>query len=390
MSPVQKFFVIFFSALLFSCTTDAGLPEYLKEIENLTVYAENEPPKFQIELQELARIDDSGEVILGRISGIHTDDDGRIFISDDVEKRINVYTPDGNFIKSLGRKGQGPGEFEFIHNLSVDENFVYAMDFSKNLINAYSLNTLEFSSTIPMANDIQSIDLLEGYFPSDFIVLASGDMLITYIKSIGQRTDEDHNRVDLLFRVDRDGQIQPEPTLHIETGDALVLRTGNSISVFGAPFLVTASAALSPDQKIVVNRTDKFLFKQYDESGNYERAFYHPYSPKSLTRERALSEYENENYRRAVRNSELPNTWPVVEKFLIDDAGRFWVATIIDDEDNLEWWVLDSKGELLAREILPKSQMVELVKNEYLYMREEDEMGLVEVVKYQLTLTQLN
>ena len=383
-----KFGAIIFSVFLFSCTPGADLPDYLKEIENLTVYAENETPKYQIELQEVARIDDSGEVILGRISGIQADDDGRIFISDDVEKRINVYTPDGNFIKSLGRKGQGPGEFEYIHNLSVDENFVYAMDFSKNLINAYSLNTLEFSRTIPMANDIQSNEQLEGYFPSDFMVLASGELLVTYIKSVGQRTDEDQNRVDLVFRIDRDGIIQPEPTLQIETVDPLVLRTDNSISVFGAPFLVTASAALTPDQKIVVNKTDRFLFKQYDESGNYERAFYHHYSPKSLTRERALSQYDGENYRRAVRNSDLPDSWPVVEGFLVDDAGRFWVATVIENEDELEWWVLDSEGELLAREVLPKSQMVELVKNDYLYMREEDDMGLVEVVKYQLILAQ--
>lgn len=387
MRPAHKFFTVLFAAFLISCTTDADLPEYLKEIENLTVYAENETPKYQIELQEVARIDDSGEVILGRISGIQADDNGRIFISDDVEKRINVYSPDGNFIKSLGRKGQGPGEFEYIHNLSVDEDFVYAMDFSKNLINAYSLNTLEFSSTIPMANDIQSIDLLEGFYPTDFMMLADGDILISYLKSFGHRESQSE-RQDLIFRVDRDGRIQSEPTLQLESGDALVLRTDNSISVFGAPFLVTTSVALTPDQKVVTNRSDKFLFKQYDESGNYERAFYHPYSPKSLTRERALSQYENENYRRAVRNSDLPDTWPVVEGFLIDDAGRFWVATIIENEDELEWWVLDSEGELLAREVLPKSQMVELVKNDYLYMREEDDMGLVEVVKYQLTLAQ--
>lgn len=389
MRPAFKFCTIIFSAFLLSCTPDADLPDYLKEIENLTVYSNEDEPQFQISLQELARIDDSGDVILGRISGIQTDDEDRIFISDDVEKRINIYTPDGNFVKSLGRKGQGPGEFEYIHNLSVDENFVYAMDFSKNLINAYTLNTLEFSSTIPMANDIQSIDLLEGFYPTDFMVLADGDILISYLKSFGHRESQSEKQ-DLIFRIDRDGRIHPEPTLQLESGDVLVLRTDNSISVFGAPFLVTTSVALTPDQKIVTNRSDTFLFKQFDEFGNYERAFYYPFPKNNLTRERALSQYDNENYRRAVRNSDLPNTWPAIENFLIDDDGRFWIATIIDDESLLEWWVLNSEGELLAKQILPKTQTVEHVSNNYIYMREEDDMGMVEVVKYQLTMTEIN
>lgn len=374
--------------ILLSCSSENedALPEDLQEIENLTVYSENETPKYQIELQEVARINDSDDVILGRITGIYTDRDDRIFISDDGEKRINLYSPAGEYIQSLGRKGQGPGEFEYVHNLVVDETHVYAMDFSKNFINTYFLDTLEFDATIPLLREDQRVENLKGYFPSDFQVLSGEDILATYTESFGRNDDESQMRFDLMFKLDRSGRIQPEPVLELESAEAIVLRTANSVSVFGAPFAVNLNTDLSADQKIVANRTNRFLFKIYDENGVYERAFYYPFSNKPLTRERALNQFDNEDYKRAIRNFDLPETWPAIDQFLIDDENRIWVSTIIDEEDMFEWWVLDEQGVLLAKQIWPSTHTIEHVQNNYIYMTEEDDTGLVEVVKYRLSM----
>ncbi|WP_176719418.1 6-bladed beta-propeller [Rhodohalobacter halophilus] len=374
--------------MLYSCSSanEGTLPEHLQGIENLTVYSEDEAPRFQISLQEVARIDDSDDLILGRISGIQTDKNDRIFISDDSEKRINVYTPDGEFIQSIGRSGQGPGEFETVHNLMIDEAHIYAQDFNKRMVHSYLLSTMEFDKSIPMMSENQRSVLPDGYFPGGFQVLPEGQFLFYYGQSFGRNDDESEQRMDLIYRADREGQLSADPILELETVDPIVLRTDNSISVFGAPFLARVLNSFSPVQGIVVNRTDWFLFKKYDENGNYRRAFYYPFPRKELTREAALNQYNNEGYRRAVRGYDLPETWPAVREFLIDDEGRFWVSTIIDEEGMFEWWVLDEQGNLLAKQIWPSSRTVEHVQNNYLYMTEEDEMGLVEVVKYRLSL----
>jgi len=388
VTSAEKLFFIVLLTLLLSCSSENedNLPGELQKLDNLTTYSINEAPNFQIELQEVARIDDSNDVLLGRITGIQTDNADRIYISDDGEKRINVYSPAGEYIQSLGRKGQGPGEFEYVHNLAIDQTHVYAMDFSQNFINTYFLDTLEFDATIPMLREDQRIEKLQGYFPSDFQVLSSGEVLVTYTQSFGRNDDESQKRYDLIFQSDRTGRIQPDPVLELESAEAIVLRTENSVSVFGAPFAVSVNSALSPNQKIVVNRTDRFLFKLYDENGNYERAFYYPFPNKPLTRNTALNQYDNEDYRRAIRNYDLPETWPAIDHFLIDDENRFWVSTIIDEEGMFEWWVLDEQGNLLAKKIWPSTHKIEHVQNNYLYMTEEDDMGLVEVVKYRLSM----
>lgn len=380
-----------FSIILFfvSCspTSDTELPENLRNLENLTVYSADAAPEFTINLQEATRITDTDEVILGRINGVQVDETGRIYISDDSEKRINVYDADGKFIKSMGRKGQGPGEFEYINNLSIDGNHVFAMDFGIRRINVFSQESLGFEFSIPMMREGHQISELEGYYPSGFYVMESGELLVLYSQPFGRNDDESEKRYNRIFKIDREGSIQPNQILQMEPDEPLVYRTDNSVTVFGIPFGAKQSYAVTADQKIVVNRTDQFLFKLYDENGNYERAFYHPFSPKELTRERALNQFDNETYRRAIRNYDLPPSWPAINSFITDDEGRFWVSTIIDDEDVYEWWILDSNGELMAKQIWPRSTSVQTVKNGYLYMREENEMGLIEIVKYRLSLS---
>ena len=45
---------------------------------------------------------------------------GNVFILDSGNKRIQVFGPDGRFLRTIGRKGQGPGEFESLGSISFD------------------------------------------------------------------------------------------------------------------------------------------------------------------------------------------------------------------------------------------------------------------------------
>jgi len=51
-----------------------------------------------------------------------TDSKGNIFISDHVGRLIQMYSPEGEYIKSFGGQGRGPGEFNRITEIAIDEN----------------------------------------------------------------------------------------------------------------------------------------------------------------------------------------------------------------------------------------------------------------------------
>jgi hypothetical protein len=60
----------------------------------------------------LATIEDVGDVApIGEISGLAIDAAGRIYLADMQEPRILVFSSAGKLLSTIGRKGQGPGEF---------------------------------------------------------------------------------------------------------------------------------------------------------------------------------------------------------------------------------------------------------------------------------------
>lgn len=64
-----------------------------------------------IETEELWRAGgEDDEIFFGAISTIKTDDEGTVYILDGQLSEISVYTPDGEFLRTLSREGDGPGE----------------------------------------------------------------------------------------------------------------------------------------------------------------------------------------------------------------------------------------------------------------------------------------
>lgn len=67
--------------------------------------------------------------------GVAIDREGRIFILDGEQNRIQIFDHDGKFIRSFGRKGQGPGEFQSPAGICIiDGSSICTIDNSRLLI----------------------------------------------------------------------------------------------------------------------------------------------------------------------------------------------------------------------------------------------------------------
>lgn len=55
---------------------------------------------------------DSDEGAFFRVRGIAVDEDGNIYVLDDGDYHVHVFDHSGTHVRTLGRKGQGPGEFQ--------------------------------------------------------------------------------------------------------------------------------------------------------------------------------------------------------------------------------------------------------------------------------------
>lgn len=65
------------------------------------------------EMQELwRRGGDDDEIFFGTIAEFLHDDDGNIFLLDSQLSEIHVFDPAGEWVRTIGREGEGPGEFQ--------------------------------------------------------------------------------------------------------------------------------------------------------------------------------------------------------------------------------------------------------------------------------------
>ncbi|NTV81008.1 MAG: 6-bladed beta-propeller, partial [Candidatus Aminicenantes bacterium] len=81
-------------------------------------------PKVALELvRKIGDIDTEDEnVAFNYPADVAVDGDGNIYILDAANSRIQKFGPDGRFLATIGRKGQGPGEFIFPDAIGFDKD----------------------------------------------------------------------------------------------------------------------------------------------------------------------------------------------------------------------------------------------------------------------------
>jgi len=101
---LEKSSVLVLALVLFGCGSKERSPLTLdiRAVSHFTIGDDESAPS---------------EYLFGRIEGIAADEAGNIYVADYAAARINVYNADGRFLRYLGGRGRGPGEFQRIRSI---------------------------------------------------------------------------------------------------------------------------------------------------------------------------------------------------------------------------------------------------------------------------------
>lgn len=97
--------------------------------------------RMQLRLEEILSIGSmSGEHdAFGNVTGVALDSRGRIVVADDLGHHFKVFAPSGTHLATVGRKGEGPGEFSSPWTISTGPgDSVVVWDFQRSLISVFS------------------------------------------------------------------------------------------------------------------------------------------------------------------------------------------------------------------------------------------------------------
>jgi DNA-binding beta-propeller fold protein YncE len=116
----------------------------LQKSEDVTVISNPKTPIMKMRIvfkEELSIGEAEGDenYMFGQSIGFSTDEDGNFYVSDTDANRIQKYDPDGKYLLTIGREGQGPGEFGSLSLVRFDnDNNIYAIDGSNNRISFFN------------------------------------------------------------------------------------------------------------------------------------------------------------------------------------------------------------------------------------------------------------
>ena len=110
--------LIFFTNLILStnCQSDKSKWEGIIEQEDGIFFIKNpnkpifqeQPFHYELEIS-IGESENSDEYLFQEIGVVNIDHEDRIFISDWKESLIKIFDKDGNYLKTIGGKGHGPG-----------------------------------------------------------------------------------------------------------------------------------------------------------------------------------------------------------------------------------------------------------------------------------------
>tara|TARA_R110002124_G_scaffold252236_1_gene417523 strand:+ start:5413 stop:6672 length:1260 start_codon:yes stop_codon:yes gene_type:complete len=326
------------------------------------------------------------------------DDYGRIFIEG--HKEIIVFDSTGSFLKKLGREGRGPGEFSNMTSLSpkIRSNKLYTYDDVLGRINIYDIRTLKFSQSFVInRKKINNIEDLAKTHVQGLVGITDSLFLFEF-EDI--RTDDIEKE---LFRryylLNSDGEVVSKEIFNVQYKNP-----NNTKAYFFSPqksFFPLQNGSdrqtkiyFDADNNLYTSWTDNFFIKIFDVQGEYKRSIFYPFENSTLNENDIIETFDyNEKVYQRARKYNFPETWPAIDQFFIDDESRIWVSTIIDDEQNYEWWILKNSGELISKFKWPGERLKRarnfrvqpVVKNGYFYIRESDkETGMKQIVKYKI------
>lgn len=312
------------------------------------------------------------EVFAG-VSDLLLDPAGRIYLLDRQSRRVQVFGPDGAYVRTIGREGEGPGELADPIGLAwlpsgdmlvVDpRNTRYTVfDTSGAFVTSHPRQLGGYS--LPWRGHVDD----EGHLSE--VVFAGGRTALI-------RTDASFAPVDTL----------PIPRFE---GDEFVLTTENAQMTAGVPFTSQQVETLGPSGELWVGMTGDYGIARMEGPGDTAVVVRKEAGRLPVTgadRDRAvegLQWFTRQGGK--VDPSRIPSEKPFFSTFFVGEDGHLWVVrTAPAEADSSRIDVFDPDGRYLGPVQLPfRPASNSLFGTDYLVTATSDSLGVPYVVRMRI------
>jgi len=315
---------------------------------------EGNPCSFELEVS-IGNNTRSKDDSFTEIGSIAVDENENIYVSDIKESHIKVFNQRGTYLRTIGKKGQGPGEFDYITRIELNR---------ESQLVVFDGNTRRISFFTPDGKLIANLSTKE-IAATDLILDSTGRFLAI---SFGIDLNKNEAITELkLFNSDQS---------FIKT-----IITSDPASIFNpfSPF-IQRKPYKNGNYLCAYNKNYELLV--YDPEWQLKKKITKDYVPEEITSEEkktSLKMYPQ------LRTMGFPSKHPAFSQFTIDDDDRVYVQTWeMSEKENVYYYdVFDALGRYVAK--VPFRHQPRLWKKGKLYTIEESIDGFQLIRIYKVT-----
>jgi hypothetical protein len=328
----------------------------------------------------------------GRIRGVALLDNGTIVVADGMAQEIRLFDREGAFLRRIGGRGDGPGEFAALMRMFVvNGDSILTWDGHNQRVSIFSPEGVYVRQIQIDPSQTGSVELV-GRLPDGSLVLASLSALI------GAESPGLHRSPKLFLRYSEEEP--PLDTIGILPGFEYAVEISESVVSFEVPFARNAYGAIS-GKRIFLGSNDRFEIQQLDTAGNLVRLIRYRGAERSITSEEARDLEEKvvayldpspnrlRNIERLFREMPQPPLRPAYSGFLVDEEENIWVADWVSgfappQLTPKKWFVFKPQGSLLGSVRMPPGFRPIEIGSDYVLGFSRDELEIEEVDLYHL------
>lgn len=325
------------------------------------------PPRTGWLLDSAPRLEIGGaardSVDLFRVTSVLRLSDGRIIVAEGSPPRLLAFDSAGTLLRTAGRRGSGPGEFEaiaWLQHVDGDSLLMYdprlrrasVFDDSLRFVRSFSLQAAETGGIPPMIGSFEDRSLLA-----------------TSQRVVPPPPDGGMVRPKLVLL-----HYSPEG----DSGDSLATVVGNEAAVVQGiiarpPFAKKTRFAIGPDE-FVVATAERFELLVFGQDGRLRRIFRRTMEPIPVA--------ETDAARFGLVELEGNLTYPSIDAVLLDPDKNVWVKEHQRPDSAATWVVFDSLGRWQGAMTPPRGFEPMYVGRRFILGVWRDEMGVESVRLY--------
>ena len=288
----------------------------------------------RLELMEELRIGAGADAdaleLFGSVISLAVDEDENTYVADYQSREIRVFDREGNFVRTIGRRGEGPGEFSSLAGIVWDRGnrVLWAVDAGGRRFSVFDRSGRTLA-TQPYGRDTYNAQIpWTGYFDLNGFMCYS----------------EPRNFEMLLKgRTPPDGELTIVDSLAVPMGEMDTYTVGLEIRF--VPMQPTNNHAVGPDGGVWLSTSSEFRLHKVDFRGDTIRTVELRRPARQLSR----SEQDSIATANDIPARQIPRRRPVIGRHLVGPDGWLWVPV----EGDSTWEVFDDFGYHIGRATSP-------------------------------------